>query len=56
MGRTSGMDHSGIRTSSGTGQRAGGENRYIVLFALRKTDPLGAEEETVAKRRGGMSG
>ena len=34
----------------------GGENRYIVLFALRKTDPLGAEEETAAKRRGGMSG
>jgi len=56
VGRTSGMDHSGIRTSSGTGQRAGGENRYIVLFALRKTDPLGAEEETAAKRRGGMSG
>ena len=50
------MDHSGIRTSSGTSQRAGGENRYIVLFALRKTDPLGAEEETAAKRRGGMSG
>lgn len=56
VGRTSGMDHSGIRTSSGTSQRAGGENRYIVLFALRKTDPLGAEEETAAKRRGGMSG
>lgn len=47
---------SGIRTSSGTSQRAGGENRYIVLFALRKIDPLGAEEETAAKRRGGMSG
>ena len=56
VGRTSGMDHSGIRTSSGTSQRAGGENRYIVLFALRKIDPLGAEEETAAKRRGGMSG
>ena len=28
----------------------------LSCFALRKIDPLGAEEETAAKRRGGMSG